>query len=53
MKYKCLVVDDEKDLADSIAEYFNMFDVPTYSVYDSDSCMDFSGKIRRSLYFSI
>ena len=41
MKYKCLVVDDEKDLADSIAEYFNMFDVPTFCVYDSDSCMEF------------
>lgn len=41
MKYKCLVVDDERDLADSIAEYFNMFDVPTFCVYDSESCMDF------------
>ncbi len=41
MKYKCLVVDDERELADSIAEYFNMFDIPTYSVYDSDSCMEF------------
>lgn len=41
MKYKCLVVDDEKDLADSIAEYFNMFDIPTYSVYDGEACMEF------------
>ncbi len=41
MKYKCLVVDDERELADSIAEYFNMFDVPTFCVYDSDSCMEF------------
>ena len=41
MKYKCLVVDDEKDLADSIAEYFNMFDIPTYRVYDGEACMEF------------
>ncbi len=41
MKYKCLVVDDERELADSIAEYFNMFEVPTFCVYDSDSCMEF------------
>lgn len=41
MKYKCLVIDDERELADSIAEYFNMFDIPTFCVYDSDSCMEF------------
>lgn len=41
MKYKCLVVDDERELADSIAEYFNMFEVPTFCVYDNDSCMKF------------
>ncbi len=41
MNYKCLVVDDERDLADSIAEYFNMFDVPTFCVHDSESCIEF------------
>ena len=43
MHYKCLIVDDEKELADSTAEYFNMFDVPTYCVYDAKSCMEFFG----------
>lgn len=41
MHYKCLIVDDERELADSTAEYFNMFDIPTYSVYDAQSCLDF------------
>ena len=41
MHYKCLIVDDEKELADSTAEYFNMFDIPTYCVYDAKSCMEF------------
>ena len=29
MKYDCLIVDDEKELALSTSEYFNMFDVKT------------------------
>ena len=29
MKYDCLIVDDEKELALSTSEYFNMFDVNT------------------------
>lgn len=41
MHYKCLIVDDERELADSTAEYFNMFDIPTYCVYDAKSCMEF------------
>lgn len=27
MTYDCLIIDDEKLLADSTAEYFNLFDV--------------------------
>ena len=34
MYYDCLVIDDEKMLADSTCEYFNMFDVKTAAVYD-------------------
>lgn len=41
MIYKCLVVDDERELADSISEYFNMFDVPTCCVYDTEACIEF------------
>ena len=33
MKYDCLIIDDEKLLADSTAEYFNMFGVTTAAVY--------------------
>lgn len=29
MKYDCLIIDDEKLLADSTAEYFNLFSVKT------------------------
>lgn len=29
MKYNCLIIDDEKVLADSTAEYFNLFGINT------------------------
>ncbi len=35
MKYDCLIIDDEKELADNTCEYFNMFDVKTAAVYTS------------------
>ena len=35
MKYDCLIIDDETELADNTAEYFNMFDVKTKAVYSS------------------
>lgn len=41
MKYQCLVVDDEKPLADSTAEYFNLFGIHTMAVYDAESCLHF------------
>lgn len=41
MKYNCLIVDDEKVLADSTAEYFNLFDVKTVAVYGADDCRRF------------
>ena len=33
MRYDCLIIDDEKILADSTAEYFNLFGVKTAAVY--------------------
>ena len=33
MRYDCLIIDDEKLLADSTAEYFNLFGVKTAAVY--------------------
>lgn len=41
MKYNCLIVDDEKVLADSTAEYFNLFGVKTVAVYGVESCRNF------------
>lgn len=41
MKYHCLIIDDETLLANSTAEYFNMFGVKTAVVYNSDECRKF------------
>ena len=41
MKYDCLIIDDEKLLADSTREYLNLFEVNTAVVYDAQSCRDF------------
>ncbi|MDE6613324.1 MAG: response regulator transcription factor [Clostridia bacterium] len=41
MKYNCLIIDDEKVLADSTAEYFNLFGVNTYAVYGAEGCREF------------
>lgn len=41
MKYDCLIIDDEKTLADNTCEYFNMFNVNTRAVYDRKSALEF------------
>lgn len=41
MKYDCLIIDDEKMLADSTAEYFNLFGVTAAVVYDAAECRRF------------
>ncbi len=41
MKYDCLIIDDEKLLADSTAEYFNLFHVSTAAVYDAQATRQF------------
>lgn len=41
MKYDCLIIDDEKLLADSTAEYFNLFGVKTAAVYGASACRAF------------
>ena len=41
MKYNCLIIDDERVLADSTAEYFNLFGVTTFAVYSADGCRKF------------
>ena len=41
MTYDCLIIDDEKLLADSTAEYFNLFGVRTKAVYGVSGCREF------------
>ena len=41
MKYDCLMIDDEKLLADSTAEYFNLFGIKTAVVYSASACKAF------------
>ena len=41
MRYDCLIIDDEKMLADNTCEYFNMFDIKTKAVYRKSEAMDF------------
>lgn len=41
MKYNCLITDDEKALADSTAEYFNLFGVSAAAVYCAEDCRKF------------
>lgn len=41
MKYNCLIVDDERLLADSTAEYFNLFGVTAAVAYSADDCRSF------------
>ncbi|MCI8513901.1 MAG: response regulator transcription factor [Lachnospiraceae bacterium] len=41
MNYDCLIIDDEKMLADSTAEYFNLFGVKTAALYSASECLEF------------
>lgn len=41
MKYDCLIIDGEKLLADSTAEYFNLFGVTAAVVYNALECRKF------------
>lgn len=41
MKYDCLIIDDEKMLADSTAEYFNLFGVKTAVCASAAECRRF------------
>ncbi len=44
MTYDCLIIDDEKLLSDSTAEYFNLFGVKTALAYSVSDCRDFFKK---------
>lgn len=40
----CLIADDEKEIADNIAEYFEMFDISAKAVYSYDEALRFIEK---------
>lgn len=44
MKYNCLIVDDEVELAKATCEYFEMFGITAQYVTDSKSCISFLGE---------
>ncbi|MCR4605099.1 MAG: response regulator transcription factor [Eubacterium sp.] len=41
MNYDCLIIDDEKTLADNTCEYFNMFEITTKAVYSEKEATAF------------
>ncbi|KGE17308.1 response regulator transcription factor [Paenibacillus wynnii] len=41
MRYDCLIVDDEIELAETTCEYFNLFDVSSAYVTNAEACRDF------------
>ncbi len=41
MEYECLIVDDEKELAESTCDYFNLFDVTSTYVVSYEECIQF------------
>jgi len=41
MNYDVLIVDDEKELAQSTSEYFNMFDIPSKAVFTAVEALEF------------
>lgn len=41
MRYDCLIVDDERAIADNTCEYFNMFDVKTCACYSMTEALSF------------
>lgn len=49
MNFDCLIVDDEKLLADSTAEYFHLFGVKTAVVYSASECRRFFREHRAQL----
>ncbi|MBP3597788.1 MAG: response regulator transcription factor [Clostridia bacterium] len=41
MKYDCLIIDDEIELANNTCEYLNLFGVNTYACYNANACEEF------------
>lgn len=41
MRYDCLIIDDEKELADNTCDYFNLFGVNTHALYGVNEAKTF------------
>ena len=41
MKYDCLIIDDEKQLADNTCDYLNMFNISSYVCYSKEDYINF------------
>lgn len=41
MNYSCLIIDDEKNIAETTCEYFNLFNTPTAYVTSYETCLEF------------
>ncbi len=41
MRYDCLIIDDEKELADNTCDYFNLFEVKTHALYSAEDAKAF------------
>ncbi|HAW15518.1 MAG TPA: DNA-binding response regulator [Clostridiales bacterium] len=41
MKYDCLIIDDERELADNTCDYFNLFGVSSRAVYSGADALEF------------
>lgn len=41
MKYDCLIIDDEKELANNTCEYLNMFNIKSYACFSIEECNKF------------
>lgn len=49
MKYDCLIIDDEKELADNTCDYLNMFNIKSYVCYSKEEYLDFFKKNTTSI----
>ncbi|HAG14129.1 MAG TPA: DNA-binding response regulator [Ruminococcus sp.] len=49
MKYQCLMIDDDRTIAETTAEYFNMFDIKTAYVTSYDAAVQFLAEHQVSL----
>ena len=49
MKYDCLIIDDEKELADNTCDYLNMFNVSSYVCYSKEEYNNFFKENNASL----